>query len=323
MTALIAADIGGTRARFALARVAGGKVAELGDPVVLVTDDYAGLDGALAAFAKQAAEPLPRALALSFAGPVDAPTLRLTNSPWILHPDRMRAELGLDALTIVNDFGAMAHAVATLGAGDFRHLTGPDNPLPAEGVVTILGPGTGLGVAALLRRSAADHDILETEGGHIDFAPLDVIEDRILVTLRRTHRRVSVERIVSGGGLANLYRALSEAEGTPATLTDEKMLWAAAAEGSDRLAAMALDRFCRSLGSVAGDLALAHGAEAVVIAGGLANRIADQLAASDFATRFTAKGRFEARMAAIPVKLMTHPQPGLYGAAAAFAQMHR
>ncbi|MEO5640765.1 MAG: glucokinase, partial [Sphingomicrobium sp.] len=103
---------------------------------------------------------------------------------------------------------------------------------------------------------------------------------------------------------------------------DDKMLWATALDGADALAAAALDRFCLCLGAVAGDLALAHGANAVVIAGGLGLRLKDHLPKSGFADRFIAKGRFERRMEAIPVKLITHPQPGLYGAAAAFAKEH-
>lgn len=99
-------------------------------------------------------------------------------------------------------------------------------------------------------------------------------------------------------------------------------MWELGTSGADSLAAAAVDRFCLSLGSVAGDLALAHGANGVVMAGGLGLRIKDTLVRSGFSDRFRAKGRFEALMAAIPVKLITHPQPGLFGAAAAFAQAH-
>jgi glucokinase len=99
-------------------------------------------------------------------------------------------------------------------------------------------------------------------------------------------------------------------------------LWQRGTVGEDSLAAAAVDRFCLSLGSVAGDIALAQGASGVVIAGGLGLRIRDSLLASGFASRFMAKGRFEAMMAALPVKLITHPQPGLFGAAAAFAAEH-
>jgi glucokinase len=187
--------------------------------------------------------------------------------------------------------------------------------------VTILGPGTGLGVAHVLRHEDRNH-VIECEGGHIGYAPLDSIEDAMLARLRRRYRRVSVERIVSGPGLANIYEALAAIEGRSVEAMDDKALWAAALSGEDGLAAVALDRFCMILGSVAGDIALSQGAKAVIIAGGLGQRLVDVLPRSGFASRFTAKGRFEPMMAAIPVKVITHPQPGLFGAAAAFAEEH-
>jgi glucokinase len=188
-------------------------------------------------------------------------------------------------------------------------------------VISIIGPGTGLGVAALLRKSEG-YEVIETEGGHIDFAPLDVLEDRILVELRRSFRRVSIERIASGRGLWNLYEALGAIEGQSLTFHDEKELWASALAEGDSLATAALDRLCLTLGAVAGDMALAQGAVAVVIAGGVGLRLADYLPRSGFRDRFIAKGRFERRMDEMPVKLITHPQPGLVGAAAAFAKEH-
>jgi glucokinase len=233
----------------------------------------------------------------------------------------MGEALGVDRYLVVNDFGAIAHAVAALDDRDFTHLCGPDlSPAPA-GVTSIVGPGTGLGVAALLRRPDS-YDVIETEGGHIDFAPLDPLEDQILQYLRKGMRRVSVERIVAGSGIVNIHNALAAIEGRAVVPRDDKALWSAALDGSDSLAAAALDRYCLCLGAVAGDLALAHGADTVVIAGGLGLRLKDHLARSGFAGRFIAKGRFERRMEAISVKLVTHPQPGLFGAAAAYARAH-
>jgi glucokinase len=245
--------------------------------------------------------------------------LKLTNNPWVIRPALIKERLGVDRYTIVNDFGAVGYAVATLPDADFRHICGPDRPLPNEGVISIVGPGTGLGVAALLRKP--DHyEVIETEGGHVDFAPLDSLEDKILVQLRRHFRRISVERIASGQGLWNLYEALGAIESRDLTFHDDKQLWAAALAGSESLASAALDRLCLTLGAVAGDMALAQGAVAVVIAGGVGSRIADYLPRSGFRDRFIAKGRFERRMDEMPVKLITHPQPGLIGAAAAFAR---
>ena len=317
MREIAVADIGGTHARFALAQIGGDGGVELSEPIILKTGDYASFQTAWEEFGRCQGGSLPPELAMSFAGPVGGETLKLTNNPWVIRPALMRERLGVERFVIVNDFGAIAHAVATLS--DFRHICGPDRPLPNDGLITIIGPGTGLGVAALLRKGGCVH-VIETEGGHVDYAPLDALEDRILIELRRNFRRVSVERVASGRGLWNLYEALGSIEGRPLTFHDEKELWSAALAGSDSLANAALDRLCLTLGAVAGDLALAQGASAVVIAGGVGLRLADHLPRSGFRDRFIAKGRFERRMDEMPVKLVTHAEPGLLGAAAAFAR---
>ena len=146
------------------------------------------------------------------------------------------------------------------------------------------------------------------------------MEDQILASLRKSFRRVSIERIVSGRGLLNVYEALASIEGRPVEFHEERLLWEAARGGADSLASAALDRFCLTLGSIAGDLALAQGAHGVVIGGGLGYRLRDYLPRSGFRTRFIAKGRFERMMDDMPVKLITYSEPGLFGAAAAFAR---
>lgn len=317
---VVAVDIGGTHARFAIAEVEGGRVVALGEETTLKTGGYPSLRLAWEAFEAQAG-PLPRAAAIAIAAPVNSDVIKLTNNSWLIRPALIPEKLGVNRFTLVNDFGAVGHAVAQADPAYLRHLCGPDTPLPAKGVVSIVGPGTGLGVAHVLMRDGC-YFVSETEGGHIDFAPLDPTEDQILAHLRQRHRRVSAERIVSGPGLVAIAEAIAAIGGRPLIASDDKALWTAALDGSDSLAAAALDRFCLSLGSVAGDIALAQGAAAVVIAGGLGLRLADHLPRSGFAQRFVAKGRFEHMMAGLPVKLITHPQPGLYGAAAAFAQEH-
>ena len=316
------ADIGGTNARFAIAMVDGGRVTKLGEPVTMGTADHASFQLAWQAFAAANPGTEPDGIGIAFAGPVGGELLKLTNNPWVIRPTLIPEKLGMKSFVVINDFGAVGHAVANLGDDQFEHLCGPEGPFPDAGVTSIVGPGTGLGVAQLLR-TAGSYRVIETEGGHMDFAPLDTIEDQIVTYLRRTLRRISLERIASGGGFDNLYAALAAIEGKPvANSLDDKALWIAALEGEDPIAVAALDRFFLSLGAIAGDLALAHGANAVVIAGGLGYRLRNRFAQSGFADRFIAKGRFERRMEAIPVKLLIHPQPGLYGAAAAFAKAH-
>ena len=318
---IVAADIGGTHARFAIAEVAHGRVTALSNETTLRTADHASLQMAWAAFGDQLGRPLPRAAAIAVAAPIAGEVLKLTNNPWIIRPALIDEKLGLDVHTLCNDFTAVGHAVAQAAPGDLRHLCGPDTPVADAPVVSIVGPGTGLGVAQLVRLDGS-YRVIATEGGHSDFAPLDSIEDAILARLRQRFRRVSVERIVAGPGLNEIYHALAALDGTAIVERDDKSLWTSALGGDDPLAAAALDRFCLSLGAVAGDIALTQGASAVVIAGGLGQRLAEHLPRSGFAQRFVAKGRFEAMMAATPVMLLTMAQPGLFGAAAAFAAEH-
>jgi glucokinase len=319
MTEVIAADIGGTHARFALATIEGGRAVHLGQELVLKTAEHASLQTAWEAFAAHVGRPLPRVAGIAVAAPIQGQVLKLTNNPWVIRPAMIPEKLGLDRYALVNDFEAVGHAVAQAGPQALQHLCGPDKPLPETGVVSVLGPGTGMGVAQL-HRSRAGYHVVPTEGGHVDFAPVDAIEDGILKHLRKAYPRVSAERIVAGPGLANIHAALAALEFRAITPVDDTTLWQMALAGTDSLAAAALDRFCLALGSFAGDVALTHGASAVVIAGGVGLRLASHLPKSGFRQRFTAKGRFEAMMGAIPVKLIIHPQPGLFGAAAAAAR---
>jgi glucokinase len=318
---LVAVDLGGTNVRFAIAEVADGAVVSLGAATTLHTAEHSSLAMAWEAYAERAGRALPRAASLAVACPISGDVLKLTNSPWVLRPATLKSELGLDRMTLINDFGAVGHAVAQLPPADLRHVSGPVEDLPAVGVIGILGPGTGLGVAHVLRTPETYH-VIESEGGHIDFAPLDTIDDGLLARLRARYRRVSAERIASGPGLVNIYEYLATLEGRPIPTLEDKAIWTAALDGTDALAVTALGRFCLLLGGVAGDLALAQGAHAMVIGGGIGARIADILPHSGFASRFTAKGRLESMLSKIPVKLIAHEQPGLFGAAAAFAMEH-
>lgn len=327
MRDVVAVDIGGTHARFAIASIGADGAIALDEPETLHTADYASFQTAWEAFRERKGGTLPPAVSIAIAGPVGSPgkpnpVIRFTNNPWIIRPALIPEKLGAPSYTIVNDFAAVAHAVGRADDRQFLHLAGPDVPLGREGTISVLGPGTGLGVAHLYR-SGGTYRVQATEGGHIDYAPLDSIEDAILARLRQRHNRVSVERVVAGPGIVDIYQALAALEHRSVPERDAIEIWNLGTSGEDSLAAAAVDRFCLSLGSVAGDLALAQGGFAgVVIAGGLGYRIRETLLASGFAARFRAKGRFESLMASIPVKLIVHPQPGLFGAAAAFASEH-
>lgn len=315
---IVIADIGGTHARFAIAQVDNDKVIKLTNMKKLKTSDYATLALAWHDYAAiiydELSVPLPRSTAIAIAGPVDGDIINFTNNSWVINRSTLAREIDVDDFILLNDFEAVAHSVAMLGDEHFGHLCGPETS-PRYGVSTIMGPGTGLGVAHLTICEEG-YSVGETEGGHIDFAPLDSWEDRLLAGLRAQHGRVSVERVLSGPALRSLYNALTK-EGQRLDV-DDKELWTLAISGEDENAVAALERFFLSYGSIAGDLALAHGSNKVVLTGGLGARLSNHIHASGFCSRFTAKGRFRSKMQQITVQQLLYDEPGLYGAAAGY-----
>ena len=317
MNEIVVADVGGTHARFAIAEIEYRKIISLSSPVTLATADHPSFQIAWEVFGELLDRPLPRAAAIAIAAPIRTDLIKLTNNPWIVRPSQIPEKLGVDRHILINDFAAVAHAVAMVGQDQLMHIAGPDHPLPRDGVVSVIGPGTGLGVAALVFRNG-QAQVLPSEGGRCDFAPLDAVEDRILQNLRAKYGRVSVERVVAGPGLRAIFEVLCEMEGRAMPAGDDKALWSMALAGENSLAIAALDRFFQTLGAVAGDIALTHGPGPVVLAGGLGLRLAKHISQSGFADRFVSKGRYRGLMESLPVKLITHPEPGLLGAAAAF-----
>ncbi len=317
---LVVVDVGGTHIRFAIAKCGPHHSVELEQQMVVRTAEYANLKSAWAAFEKAAA-PLPRDAAIAVACPTDGPVLRLTNIEWTMVKDDLAHDLGLERVLVLNDFVAVGHAVVCAPDDQLIHVCGPQRPLPATGIISVVGPGTGLGVAQIFQ-SKDSTQVIATEAGHISFAPEDDLDDAILARLRQKHGRVSAERVVSGPSLVDIYEVLAEKQNLQRQTVTDKMLWPLALAGTDQLAKAALERFCLNLGRVAGDVALAQGASGVVIAGGLGLRLADHLKKSSFGAGFINKGRFQEHMAAMPVKLIATPQPGLVGAAHLFASKY-
>jgi glucokinase len=313
---LAVADLGGTHSRFAVARIESGRPVALEHVAVLKTAEFPDLKSAWSQFAAGLGSETPRDAAVAVACPADGPVLKLTNADWVIRTDRLADELGLDRVQIINDFVAVAHAVTGAPPHQMVHICGPD-AMPPDGVISVVGPGTGLGVAQILRMGGATH-VVPTEGGHIGFAPNDSVDDAILAHLRGRFVRVSVERAASGPGLLDIYEVLAKTRSIePRTIVSDA-LWALALSGTDELARDALQRYCAILGSVVGDIALAQGANALVIAGGVGLKLAGTLPASGFRAGMTGKGRFRQRLESLPVKLFTESQPGLIGAAIAY-----
>jgi glucokinase len=307
----VVGDVGGTHARFGLADLTRPELA-IEQPLTFMCADYESGHAALTAYLDRlGVAPLPAAAAIAVAGPVVEGAISFTNMSWRLSEAGLKA-FGFKRAALINDYGALALAASHLTVGDWRTV-GPDLT-PPDASIAVLGAGTGFG-ASLLARDGRGQAIVSTEGGHIAFAPSDAVEVEVLQILAKTFGRVSVERILSGPGLANLHGALCEISGvTTACLTPADIT--ASAMSGDKTAMETLERFCAIFGAVAGDFALSYGAQGgVYLAGGIAPRLLDILNASAFRSRFEAKGRFADYVAAIPTRVVTHPYLALLGAA--------
>lgn len=298
---VLVADLGATRCRFAIR----------GDDGLQWTANYdcgafAGIEDAIATYAGHLPRPLPDLATLAVAGPVRRGRIRLTNRPWILDRSRLKRRFGFRKLKVLNDFEAVATAVSLAGPGSFSPIQGR---MPERGLITIVGPGTGLGVAMLDRRRGRAR-VVPTEGGHLAFAPADALEDRILHRLRGDGGHVPLEAVAAGPGLVLFLEAMG---GPP---LPDREAWALATEAKDPLALAALDRWVALLGRVTGDLALAQGADAVVLAGALVARVGEERLRQTFLAGLADKGVHAKRMAALAVLRLTLAEPALLGAAA-------
>lgn len=312
---VLLADIGGTNARFAFARLA---------PAVLLHDsirtyavaDFPSLADAAAHYLAETGVHVARAV-MAVAGRVDGDIARLTNHPWVISASRVREALGLDALHLVNDFVAQSMAIGLLQPEDVVPIGASAWNTPSAGDRTFaaVGPGTGLGVGGLLVRGGRWFP-LATEGGHASFAPGTPEEIAILERLSQDYGRVSNERLVSGAGLVNVHRALSEIAGVDAGALQPIDI-TARADAGDRRCQHAISVFCSVFGAIAGDLVLTLGAwDGVFLGGGLVKPLLPALQHSGFRQRFEGKGRHAPAMARVPTLAIVHPYPGLLGAAA-------
>lgn len=305
-------DIGGTNARFALVEF-DGQDPRLIEPTAYKGEEYGSAEDAIAHYLQKVGVKHPDQAVVAVAGPIDHGQVHMTNLDWRISEDSLRRAGGFRAAKLINDFTAQALAAPRLSPKDLRQIGAL--PTSGEGDLAILGPGTGFGVAGLVRRHGQEIP-LPTEGGHVAFAPTDEVEIEVLRALtRQLNGRVSVERILSGPGMEDLHLALAAAEGRQVEPLTAKQITERAGEGcADSLATV--NRFCAVLGSTAGDIALTLGARGgVFIAGGIAPRIIDILEKSPFRERFEAKGRLSDFTQAIPTHVILHPHTALIGAA--------
>ena len=302
---LVAVDVGGTNVRFAVAGDDG-----LSDIRSMLCGDFPSLQAAMATYLDESGISASAA-SIAVAGPVQDAHVDVTNNHWRFDKTDLLAAAGLDRLLVINDF--TAQALAQTDPAAHGNLTLLDGAGPATAPLLVIGPGTGLGVSALI--PAADGYIpLQGEGGHVGFAPQDDAELQLLQMLRAEVGHVSAEHFVSGGGLETVYRLQTGGRhlGAP-----EIGAAALAGEGPERAAVMTM---LGILGTVIADATLTMGCwRGVVIAGGIVAHLRDLVADSPFAARFRHDGLMGRLLAKVPVYLSVDPHAGLRGAAEAMS----
>lgn len=311
MTLRLVGDVGGTNCRFAIFDIQAA-AQEVVAPQAFKVVDHATLEDAIDHYL-QGSDRKPTQAVIAVAGTVKAGQAELTNAPWAMSEAHLRRH-GFQAARLLNDYEAVALSVDLLTENDLGDIGGVT--AAPKGTIAIVGAGTGLGVGALVRDPLGEA-VAVTEGGHIAFAPTDAVEIEVLKILTARFGRVSLERILSGPGLVNLYEALAQVGGHEADELKPADIPARADQG-DTLADQTLKRFCRIYGAAAGDFALTFGAfGGVYLGGGIAGRMMPRLRAGEFREGFEDKGRFRDYCAAIPTKAILQPYAALLGAASA------
>lgn len=312
----LVADIGGTNARFALVFGDDGKPSH---EQVLSCADFDGPVAAIRHYLEHCAGKIggvsPHAAALAIANPITGDWVKMTNHTWEFSIEQTRMALGLERLILLNDFTALALSLPRIDASELRQV-GPGTPAP-DSALALIGPGTGLGASGLVP-SANGWIPLEGEGGHASFSPADAYEAEILRIVRQRYSHVSIERLVSGKGLPNLYAAIAELDGhTVQTLSPAEITSAAIAQ-SDPLCIKVMNSFCAMLGTAAANLVLNLGARGgVYVGGGIVPKLGGFFDQSPFRRRFEERGRFSEYLAQIPSYVITARTPALIGAAEA------
>jgi len=310
-------DIGGTNARWAWQEHAG---AALRDISVLPCQASATLFDSAANYLAVTGHANPQCAGIGIATAVTGDTVRMTNNAWQFSIRELQQSLGVQRCLVINDFTALAMSLTALGPADMQQIGGG---AAIDGApVALIGPGTGLGVSGLLLSDHANPCALSGEGGHVTVAAADDAEAALLARLRDRFSHVSAERVLSGPGLVDLYRAVCERDGRDALDLNPSDITTAAQAGSNPDCVASADYFASFLGNVAGNLALTLGARGgLYIGGGVVPLLGEAFNAALFRQRFEEKGRFQDYLQAIPTWLITASTPALVGASRALDLM--
>lgn len=319
----LVADIGGTNARFGWLAEGAAQVEHVHK---LRGVDHPGVAAAASAYLKQIQQELgdgysaPRAAAFAVATAVEGDRIAFTNSAWSFSHKEIQHRLGLPTLLMLNDFAALALSLPGLKTQQLQPFGG-GKAVPG-GALAVVGPGTGLGVAGLVRHGDC-WVAVPGEGGHATLAAADDFDAAVLAAARLAHDHVSAERLLSGIGLPTLQAAVAAVLGqSVAVLTAPEIVACGLdANAVDPVCSRTLDTFCALLGGFAGDAALTFGARGgLYIGGGIVPRLGERFFRSRFRERFEAKGRFRDYLQAIPTAVITDTLAALDGAARALQQ---
>ena len=310
---VLAGDIGGTKTLLALFEQHGDRLRETARKKY-ASGDWRDFSALLADFVGECGQPTLTAAAIGIAGPVIAGECRTTNLPWLVRVDDLRGQLDTDAVFLLNDLQATGYGMLHLSDDDFAVL---NEGQPGSGNAAVIAAGTGLGEGILFLDDGGRWHPLATEGGHCEFAPRNETQDTLLAWLRQRYpEHVSVERILSGPGLEDLYRFLGEFRQTTAPERDAQAITTDALAIGDPLCRETLVLFAEIYGAEAGNLALKCLARSgVYLGGGIAPKILPILRAGHFLRGFSAKGRFRGLLEAMPVKVSLNEETALLGAA--------
>lgn len=323
---LLAGDIGGTSSRLALFD---------GDAMVAeetyASRDFDAFESVLRRFFREHDARVDRAC-FAIAGPVRDGACRTTNLPWPLVDERaIRAELALERVRLINDFAAQTLGVTQLNSDGYSPLL--EGEADPRAPIAVIGAGTGLGAALAVRAEDGAVLVLPGEGGHADFAPVDERQIAVLRALQALlGDRVTYERVVSGPGIVNVYRALAHAgiarerESVASEIAGaadaSAVISRRALAGDDALCVATMEVFVEVFAQEAGNMALRTLAlGGVYLAGGIASKVLPLLQTGRFEARFRSKSPHEALLATIPVRVVTDRQLGLRGAAFGASQL--
>lgn len=311
---VLAADVGGTNARFALLSRNSEGFWDIDAYEKFKGDDYTTFQDALAAYLNRI-DDKPVSAIFSVAGPVTNQIVTLTNRNWVLDGERLKARFNLDRCIITNDFTAMTRSVAELRESDFIVVKeGERNP--AEPIL-VAGPGTGFGVGYLISHKSG-WAVMSTEGGHQAYSPQSARELELLQILQEEHGYISLERVAAGIGLPDVHKAVCKRLGhaysplSPAIIREK-------AKAGDPVCLEICEIQGNAVMGALGDMALSGGARGgIIMAGGVSERMLDFFTAPKAMERFLNRGHYRNYMEAIEIRLLTHPHAPLIGAAAYF-----